>query len=513
MHLIPFSTNLLGLVADGKHLHLLHLRTRGKTCKIAGSLHLKQHSDVNKLAVELRCELQQKGWLHYPCIYALRSSLVSFKILPIPRPQSEFQLRQLVESHIRDFESLSASHAVTEYIVSEREGQQQLLICTAREDSLARELRLPGSAGLNIIEILPHSLAYITGIQYQLPDSGTPRAFVYIGPEQTDWMICRGIHLMQIRAIHISSEDLIGEQDEHSGDSPETLSSFQQWLTELEGALRLYRLQFPSDDNKVSELLIGGCFSPDPLQSRALQTSLQLTVLPNPGPAGTPAAPLGLALSGTRHRTFQISLLPPEMRIVSEQRRQIRYWIAACILFLVSFLIYGIQVQRSHSWLEHTLSETKTLVEEYEDLKRENLRFEEQNEKLQLKVFPLRAAKRNHNLVRRLLQSVYEAKGPDDWFILLADADAYTSTDTLPSRPATEGASMRHFILEGYTPVNDLSTVRTMIETLRTHELVQSADLLPDDQVLHDRRANPRRVVQNARWFVLEIELHDRRGG
>lgn len=512
MQLTPFSRNLLGLVADGKQVHLLHLRVRGRRCTLVDSIHIDQEPDERGLAAKVHRTLQEKGWLYYPCIYALQSSLVSVKILPIPHPQSDLQLQDLVESHIEDFESMSASHAVTEYMVSEHDSHQQLLICTAREDSLTRELRLPRAAGLNIVEILPHSLAHATGIQYRLPDSGSPRVFLYTGPEQSDWIISQGSLLMQVRAIHIRSEDLIEEQEKHPGSSSVPPPLFQQWLVELEGALRLFHLQYPSPDFHIHELVIDGYFIPSPQRIEAMETSLNLTIQPKGAPVTPPAAALGLALSGTRHRIFNISLLPPDMRIAAEQRLQFRYWIAACVLFLVSFLLYGIHVQRSHDWLQHTFSQTSDLVEQYENLNQEKQRYEEQIAKLQLKVLPLRAAQRNHDLVRRLLQSVYEAKDPEDWFIFLADADAYSSTASLPTRPAREGATLRRFILEGYTPVDDLSTVRAMIEHLRANAFVQSADLLPDDQIHHNRRAPETVEMPSARWFVLEIVLHDRRG-
>ena len=48
-------------------------------------------------------------------------------------------------------------------------------------------------------------------------------------------------------------------------------------------------------------------------------------------------------------------------------------------------------------------------------------------------------------------------------------------------------------IVEGYTPVDDLSKLQDMIETLRAHPAVETADLLPDDKV----RADP---VRDERW-------------
>lgn len=140
---------------------------------------------------------------------------------------------------------------------------------------------------------------------------------------------------------------------------------------------------------------------------------------------------------------------------------------------------------------------------------------EDVNAQMEQRVIPFRTAVENGDVLRLALQAVIRAKDPDDWLSLLADAEAYFGTSTTPDaeapteQVATSDDPMRFetFIVEGYTPVADFSTVGQMIERLRTQPGIIDADLLGDERLRH----NPER---DARWedtgcsaFVIEMTV------
>ena len=62
-------------------------------------------------------------------------------------------------------------------------------------------------------------------------------------------------------------------------------------------------------------------------------------------------------------------------------------------------------------------------------------------------------------------------------------------------------------VLEGYTPLDDLSTVRAMIETLRESSCISDVDLLPDDKLRVNPDRDQRWAEVNSRLFAVEISV------
>jgi len=160
--------------------------------------------------------------------------------------------------------------------------------------------------------------------------------------------------------------------------------------------------------------------------------------------------------------------------------------------------------------LEHQQEQLTVWSQEWAD-------YAERNNQLRRQVQPLRSAVRANKVTQALLRSLASAKHPDDWFVLIADADSYfrapqgNDTDIAlpeePIGPVAPEASLRQMILEGYTPADDLSTVRELIEKMRSLPFVANVDLLPDDQVRTDWQDAPTDAQPEVRRFALEIEL------
>jgi hypothetical protein len=138
---------------------------------------------------------------------------------------------------------------------------------------------------------------------------------------------------------------------------------------------------------------------------------------------------------------------------------------------------------------------------------------EETNERLGRRIAPFRTAVANADILRLALETVSAAKHPDDWVSLLADANAYfetSSADALAPEGALgreQGAGVQSVIIEGYTPVSDLSTVGQMIERLREQVGVLDADLLGDERLREDAARDKRWADTGCSLFVIEMTM------
>jgi len=124
----------------------------------------------------------------------------------------------------------------------------------------------------------------------------------------------------------------------------------------------------------------------------------------------------------------------------------------------------------------------------------------------------------NGEILRAVVHAIGESKHPDDWITLIADAESYAeegqeesgggARETRASR--RKGTARKEFeqvVIEGYTPVEDLSTVRAMIEALRNSPGIAGADLLADDRVNRDEARDERWAMTRCRLFAVEITV------
>jgi hypothetical protein len=135
------------------------------------------------------------------------------------------------------------------------------------------------------------------------------------------------------------------------------------------------------------------------------------------------------------------------------------------------------------------------------------------NEQLESRVVPFRTAVENAGVLRIALESVSRAKHPDDWLSLFADAGAYfrdSGAGGVPveSTPGLDGgAGLVNIIVEGFTPVDDFSTVGQMIERLHEQPGVVDADLLGDERLRDDPARDERWSDTGCSLFVIEMTL------
>ena len=122
----------------------------------------------------------------------------------------------------------------------------------------------------------------------------------------------------------------------------------------------------------------------------------------------------------------------------------------------------------------------------------------------------------NGKVVRRLIVALGAAKHPDDWITLISDMHSYENPPldelSVPAPPTGVGSldgslDIRSIVVEGYTPIEDFSTIYSMIETLRGYDGIFDADLLGDDRLREDPLRDQRWEQYKGRLFAIEIEM------
>lgn len=68
-------------------------------------------------------------------------------------------------------------------------------------------------------------------------------------------------------------------------------------------------------------------------------------------------------------------------------------------------------------------------------------------------------------------------------------------------------ARMSRLIIEGFTPRKDLTTVKSLIDTLQELDAVEQADLLSDNFVFPDPERDAEWAATGYRRFVLDVRL------
>lgn len=497
---------ILGLDASEREIRIVLLQHSGLRFRVIEAVTLEHPPHHDDAVRALRTLLEDRGWSGYPCAWCLRGDLSSLRILDVPEG-STTPARKLAAAHIEEFEVLAGAETVTEYVVTRHGKQRSLILVVARVDTIMRELQCPREAGLDVVEVTPDAIALYTGLQRLLPRSHAPTIVLDMNPEESSWMVGQGGSLLHVRRLSIGSAALQDPAD------PERV--FQRWLEDVHQSWRAYRTQYEAALSHPERLVLSGVplFTPD--QIARLSETLGLPVvscephyaLQEPSHY---AAALGAAFCGLGHAHIDISLLPPTLRSVEATRRRLRAWVISCAALLLAMGVVLLNARNDLAWRQRQLADKEKQAEHLMRVDEELDTLKERNRVLRLQMAPLRAAIRNNLTVIALLNALHEARNTNDWISLISDAPSYFSDRQLTvieANPVSNPTSaFRRMIVEGYTPVEDLSTVRAMIEALRAHPFIVDIDLLPDDQIRYDETAPTDWVAGYARKFALEIE-------
>lgn len=347
------------------------------------------------------------------------------------------------------------------------------------------------------------------------------------------------------------------------------------WCSQIRSALSVYRGQFQNPKIHPTRIVfLGGGVQLEGFQAYATETLAMVSEPTSMGLRISPVPPVfatayGLALSGAGIGVSGISLFPEYLKNEIIFREKKPYWIAAGVFAALILGTFIAVAGRSISRERKNVSVETERIKKLEKMDNNVQRMHEEIAVLRSTADPVRKLLEGGPQARELVRLLAGAIHPEDWITMVSDEDLYiasempveekepakgaapkatprktmgsimplrigakpkkpTGPSAAPAKPAKGGKrtgktqtvaetaatlapTFSVFIVEGYTPQTDLSTVKQLIENLVKAPMIQRADVLASDLVLpaiplgDDSTAET--IVGKYSRFVLRVEL------
>ncbi len=470
-------------------------------------VHLPQ--DPSERRRLLTAFMSDKGYADVPCVVGVPGKDMMLNAVEVPEGGAQ-SIADVVTSEQERVEGLTEEDTAVDYVVFRSAGHRYLLLAMSRADAVGRAASVLSDLGEEDVgDIVPGSMALYRAV-YELGRKGVAGSTmcVDIGHAGVEVVVGRGSKVLFSRCL--ANEPVAGAEGQSS--LPD----------EIAACLESFQAAFPTPAFAVKRIVLsgGGALAEGRAASVATSTGLHCFLLGQwvrKSPMGEIeryGRAIGLVACGLRRGGAGISLLPRALRESRILRWQKLYWLlsALALIGLMGVLISGAYLQLR--WARGYLRLRQVELAGLHTLDRKLGVTEELNQQLEARIIPFRTAVENADVLRLALRSVSKAKHPDDWLTLLADADAYfgvSAVDDMRSGDGVlglgNGAGFVNVIVEGYTPVDDFSTVGQMIERLHEQDGVVDADLLGDERLRADAARDGRWADTGCSLFVIEMTL------
>jgi cell division ATPase FtsA len=442
-------------------------------------------------------------------------------------------------------------------------GERRVLLAMARPAVLDETMDLVRQVGLELADIVPAPAAMLQALATDAETADGASVFAQVGHSVTELAIGSPSGLMFARSFgaggqlftdalartrqlpgpHAENAKVKGDCALREGDSAEEkalLQAADAWVAEFQSCVTVYKSLFHDPKDRLTRLVLsgGGALLTGFAEYVGAKTGLQTRVAERlamegaPEPAAVWAIAGGLAAGALKPQQAGISLVPRAVRDEWIFRRQKPFWIAAGLtagLILAVGLAGGWYDSRR---MERLLREQRMSLERRKNLVAQIEGMKVRNEQIRSLAAPVAGLLRAAPQMRKLIALVAQAKGANDWITLISDADSYYAKKAaVPGGRATEGegverrrqapvisvdeagtnsaAGLGHIIIEGYTPMQNFSTVQKMLDRLEASDLIETADLLSDDKL-----ANPEPPSDSseskAKRFVIDVKVSAR---
>ncbi|MBN1558010.1 MAG: hypothetical protein JW951_07680 [Lentisphaerae bacterium] len=487
-----------------------HAAKAVRIIRAAGGVRVGKHDWVRLPAREeerervLRSFIEKHGWSGRPCVVPMRGEGLMLRTL-LRTPGDERSVADIVASETEPFDSLSDRGTVRDCVTQPRfAGRRSVCLAVARLDGVLRAVEFHDRIGLRVVDVVPGAVALFNAMLHFGHGGRGLLACVDIGHRGTEICIGRARQIFFVRRLPVGADALPHEAD--------------RWLGELRKAMDLFGSQFPEPRYRLKRVLLcgGGALTETLPECVERATGVQTERLGERVRAGgireieRYGTALGLGLAGLGKGRTHLSLLPRPIRENLVLKWQKKYWVLSGAALVLTCTVLTLGTWKEARRYEQALVERRAAFERQRQQRERLLEYEALNRRLEEQVTPLRIAVRNGALVRAVIAAAGTAKHEEDWITLIADARSYAGTSGEDPRagtaaPSAEETQIAQIILEGYTPVEDLSTVRRMIEVLREHPAVADADLLGDDRVRTDAARDALWEGTGCRLFAVEV--------
>ena len=493
--------------------------------------------------------IEKMGLGKSPCAISLPGGHSMFQPFTLPKDDAR-TLEQAAAIEVLKFNEMASEVMVSDFSpFSSQPDVRQFLLAMARPTMVDETLSFARDVGLQVQDIIPAPVAAFAAATPHLPPSGPPVVVMDIGHGATNVAIGTSKGLMFARTFasggrlftdalarqrnlpSTQAENLKQTEGSLRADGTDTADTLRgvadSWIAEAQSCLAVYRSLFPGQSLAPHRVILsgGGASLPGLAEYASVKLNLGVTLAETIVPGGNAAESLpsmiaaGLATAG--HGTDRISLLPQGIRDELAFRRQKPFWVGASI---AGALILGVSLAGGY---HYSTRQQEVLKEQSKSLQRmEALVVAIENEKARAAQVrrlaqPIRELVGAGVTVRDLVTLVADSTATNDWITLACDAESYFSNEPfVPGSDAAIGMRDRRrkpevedeqkdqtrierMIIEGYTSRRSLSSIKRLIARLEDSDLVESADLLSDDQLVGPDRPGPGR----AQRVVLDVRL------
>ena len=452
--------------------------------------------------------VEENGLTGLPAVLGVPAENVFLNILTLPSGTRQAR-NAAVREHLEGLRALSGSETVSDvFPLAMRGGRRRMLLGVARRDAVNALIDPLLIAGMKIVATIPVSLAFFNRALAQVPRR---RALVVLCPvSETGVEVLAGADRTLCGVWRLPLNLL---------DQPEGEDALQAFARELADLLP----RQVGDDFAVPDVVwCGEAPLPEPLAER-LERAIGARPVPlepwlsEPGRATRrPALASALPQCAPGSAGLRLNLLPSPMRERIARLARLPYGLAAALLFAAFSASLAFQAFQRDETARHRLETAQSQWREMQALQAVEAEVQARNAVLSQQAAALRYSAMSPRLMRDLLIAIAEAKHPDDWIVRIADAESYFAASDSPVAgklvdlaAAPFSFSPHVIIVEGYTLGADLSSVRTLIETLRQHPRFIAVDLLGDDRVAPDRAQRLLQLIPRIHRFVMEIRIRE----
>lgn len=494
--------------------------------------------------------LQTNGLAKHPIALSLSGHSVMFQTIALrdEDPRSMEQAAAMEVERFQEMASEDTTHDVLEIKTDDR--KRRLLLIMARTAMLESMLQTYRDQDLNIIGMVPATVAVFNFSATLLDKLSKPYLMADIGLSRTDLGVGRGESLLFARS-------LAGFRSPSGKNAPQAVleRAIDSWVKDLQSALSMYGNLFPQPDLKPASIVLSGDAAGAPGLAEAISQRTQIEVIDlteriksaYPKDWRRFANATGAAVSVLPGAPAAVSLLPAGAREELLLKTQKRYWAAAGVTGILIFMILMVGAWRNAQRAQQHLEREREIARRIDRLARQIESQERRAETVFSMATPLTKLVWNGAIAQDLLVEIANHIGPEDIITMIGDGTLYfqretisqSSSQTRPiatsaargrdgrrqaglygrsgerreSEPERAGSGGRHamqrVIVEGFTPRLDLSTVSALIAALRETPFVnEKTDMLADDQIVENPIWTNMPAAGEMRRFVIDVHLN-----
>ncbi|MDD5706306.1 MAG: pilus assembly protein PilM [Kiritimatiellae bacterium] len=571
---MPRLKQIVGLDIGSRTARAVWVQLRGGEPRVVRAEQMALPLEGNETQALIRSWVERLGLLRGFAAVPLPGAQVVFQPgrLAPEDPRTPAQAADMELATFNDMAGDRMASDVTSHAWSP--GLRVYLMAMARPNVVTRALNALEPVGLRPADLVPAPVACFNALSRLGGDTGTPTLYLNIGHTQTELAIgtakgllfARSIALggrsftdavMQLAMTPLAQAEAQKQRDGSllpGGAYAEALRpAAERWYAQVATCLSAYRGAFGGEPFAVGRIVLsgGGAQLGGLVEFLGERSGLAVVKAESlPGAAVLPAAgcfdvALGAALTALEVVPSRLSLLPAMLRDEVVFREKKPYWVAAAVMGALTLGVITAGMVYALRGDARALETERKELRKREQLDRGIAAIRQRSDAQRVRCEPLRKLLRGGPAMREVISLVANTIAPDDWISLICDESAYlpaaasaakhappalpragffvpgfrgalrpaaaaeaTAKSDVPPPPASE---FNVFIVEGYTPDISLTTVKSMMERLRTAPRVRKVDLLSDDKVLPptlpEDLAGLALELPDMRRFVMRLEV------